>query len=118
MPGPLLTRQDIANASISGQPRKFSKFGGKARAARVFFYFKTANVPESMPHALGRTPTSWRPVSVSRDITVGAPGVIYAPVAYNTAGTTDKTSDQFNLGRNALVLACETGATWAEIEIQ
>lgn len=80
----------------------------------MFFYFKTANVPEAMPHSLNRTPTSWTVASVSRD---GAPGSIYAPVSYNTAGTTDKTDNLYNLGRNYIVLASSTANTWAEVLI-
>lgn len=114
MPGPLITRKDIANGAVSAQQRNFAKFSGKARAARVFMYFKDNDVPVSMPHALGRTPSAWRVVSLSRD---GVPGIVYAPVSYNTAGTSSKTSDQFNLGRNAIVLACSTDNTWAEVEI-
>ena len=112
--GPLIQRQDIANGAVSAQPRNFDTFGGKQRAARVFFYFKTANVPVSMPHALGRKPSSFRPVHVSRD---GTPGVIYAPVRYDTGGASSKTSSEFNMTRNYLVLACETPGTWAEIEV-
>lgn len=110
MPGALITRQDIANAAVSAQPRRFDKFGGKQRAARVFFYFLAANRPTAMPHALGRKPTSWRPVSVSRD---GVPGVIYAPIAASAV----KGSDAFNYTAQYITLACETANTWAEIEV-
>jgi hypothetical protein len=99
---------------VSAQQRNFAKFSGKARAARVFFYFKTARLPVSMPHALGRTPNAWRVVNISTD---GVPGVVFAPINYSVAGTTAQTSDQFNLGRNAIVLACATANTWAEVEI-
>lgn len=84
------------------------------RAARVFFYFRTANIPVSMPHSFGKTPSSWRVVNVSRD---GTPGVIYAPTQYDGAGAKTKTGHLYNLGRNYIVLACETANTWAEIEL-
>ena len=111
---PLITRQDIANAAVSAQPRNFDSFGGKSRAARVFFYFKTADVPVGMPHALGRVPTAVRPVHLSRD---GAPGQVYAPCRYDTGGTSSKTSSEYNMTRNYVVLACSTSNSWAEIEV-
>lgn len=80
----------------------------------MFFYFRTASVPVSMPHALGRKPNSFRVVHVSRD---GVPGVIYAPVRYDTAGASSKTSSEYNMTRNYVVLACETAGTWAEVEL-
>ena len=114
MPGPLIQRQDLANAAVSSQPRNFDSFGGKSRAARVFFYFKTADVPVGMPHALGRKPSSFRVVHISRD---GAPGQVYAPCRYDTGGTSSKTSSEYNLTRNYVVLACTTANTWGEIEL-
>jgi hypothetical protein len=114
LPGPLIQRQDISNGAVSAQPRDFSKFGGKSRAARVFFYFATALVPVGMPHALGRTPTSWRVVNISRD---GTPGTVFAPTRYDTAGASTKTSDLYNFSKNHIVLACETANTWAEVEV-
>ena len=80
----------------------------------MFFYFKTADVPVGMPHALGRVPTGFKPVHLSRD---GAPGVVYAPVKYDTGGTSSKTSSQFNFSRNYAVLACTTGGSGAEVEL-
>ena len=110
---PLVTRQDIANGAVSRQPRQFDKFGGKSREARVFFYFKTADVPEAMPHSLGRTPTSFSVVSVSRD---GAPGQVYMPVRYEAPYVAaNKTDSVYNFGRNYVVLACTTANTWAEV---
>jgi hypothetical protein len=119
VPGPLITRQDVANGAISGQPRKFAKIGGKSRAARVFFYFKSPNYPESMPHSLGRKPTGWKVVSISRDETDGttAPGVVYAPLNFTTAGTGSEASSVNIFTRNYVVLRCTTANTWAEVEV-
>jgi len=116
MPGPLISRQDIADGSISSQPRKFSKLGGKMRAARVFFYFKNAGVAVGMPHALGRTPTAWRQVSVSR-ISGQIPGVVFARIQGTASGSKTESESVHTLGRNYVVLACETANTWAEIEV-
>lgn len=116
MPGPLITRQDIANGAVSAQPRKFSAIGGKSRAARVFFYFKTADIPVGMPHALGRTPDSWRIVTLARD--AGVPGTVYSPTRFESPYVdSNPMPNIFNLGRNYIVLACSTANTWAEIEI-
>jgi hypothetical protein len=87
---------------------------GKSLSARVFFYWPTADVAVGMPHALGKTPTGWRVVSLSRD---GAPGQVYAPVSYTTAGTSTKTDQVYNFSRNYVVLACTTANTWAEVEV-
>ncbi len=114
MPAPLITRKDIANGAVSRQPRNFSSFGGKSREARVFFYFRTANLPETMPHSLGRTPTGYTPGPLTRD---GAPGVVYSPVKYDLAGASDKTDAIYNLGRNYIVLACTTDNTWCEVTV-
>ena len=114
MPGPLITRQDIANGAVSGQPRNFDSFGGKARAARVFFYFPTALRATAMPHSLGRTPSSWRVVHVSKD---GTPGAIFSPVQGTSGGANTKLSSQYTMSKNFIVLACETANTWAEIEL-
>ena len=65
MPSPQVTQKQIATASVTPQPRIFDEIKGKAREARVFFYFLHANVPVSMPHALGRKPTSFRVVTSS-----------------------------------------------------
>lgn len=114
MPGPLITRQDIANGAVSSQPRNFDSFGGKARAARVFFYFPTANLATAMPHSLGRTPSSVRIVHVSRD---GVPGSVYAPIQGAGGGASTKLSSQYTMSKNYIVLACETANTWAEVEL-
>lgn len=111
----MVTRQDIANGAVSGQPRKFAKIGGKQRAARVFFYFPSADYPVSMPHSLGRTPTSWKVVNISRD---GVPGTVYAPINFTTAGTSSKADSVNIFTRNFIVLRCSTANTWAEIELQ
>lgn len=39
--------------------------------------FSVANVPVTMPHVLGFTPTSYTPVRRTRDPAAGPPGVIY-----------------------------------------
>ncbi len=114
MPGPLISRQDIANGAVSAQPRNFDSFGGKSRAARVFFYFPTANLAVGMPHALGRTPNAVRVVHVSRD---GVPGAVYAPVQGAGGGGSSKVDSQFTMSKNFVVLACETANTWAEVEL-
>lgn len=116
MPGPLITRQDIANGAVSAQPRKFDKVGGKSRAARVFFYFGTALLPVSMPHALGRTPESFKVVSISRDGTTG-PGSVFKPINYDVTAASTEADTAFCFTRNYIVLACTTANTWAEIEI-
>lgn len=114
MPG-LISRQDISNAAVSPQPRLFSKFGGKMRTARVHFKFVTADLPVSMPHSLGRTPNSFRVVTLSRD---GAPGQVYTPLSFETPWVDNTQTDSiYCFGRNYIVLACTTGATWAELEI-
>lgn len=115
MPGPLLTRQDIANGAISGQPRKFAKIGGKSRAARVFFYFPTADLSTAMPHALGRTPTGFRVVNISRDSVLGAPGTVYADGGSTATGKTGDSQAAFS--RNFIVLKCTTANAWSEIEL-
>lgn len=114
MPSPLITHDDVATGAITPQPRVFDRKLGKNLAARVFFYWPTADVPVGMPHALGKTPTSWKVVTTSRD---GTPGVIYAPVSYTTAGTSSKTDNVFNYSRNYIVLACSAANQWAEVEI-
>lgn len=114
MPGPLITRKDIANGAVSSQPRVFDRIDGKSRAARVFFYFQTADIPEGMPHALGKTPTGFRVVSLSRQ---GTPGTVYAPTAAASPAAGSQTMQMYNFGRNYVVLACSTGATWAEVEV-
>lgn len=118
MPGPLITRQDIANGAVSAQPRKFDKVGGKSRAARVFFYFRTAMMPTSMPHALGRTPESFRVVSISNDSATG-PGSVFKPINYEVplVGGKTEADTAFCFTRNYVVLACTTANTWAEVEI-
>lgn len=100
---------------MSVQPRKFAKFGGKLRAARVFFYFPTANLATSMPHSLGRTPTGWKPVNISRDSVIGAPGIVYADGGSTAAGGTG--DNQLAYTRNYIVLKCTTANTWAEVEV-
>lgn len=114
MPNPLISRQDIANGSVSGQPRKFDSFGGKTRAARVHFIFPTANLAVGMPHALGRTPSAWRVVNIYRD---GVPGAVYSPIQGAGGGGKSVTSGVFNMSRQFVILACETANTVAEIEL-
>lgn len=115
MPGPLIQGPDIAHGAITAQPRVFGVANkSSARSARVFFYFRTADTAVAMPHSLGKTPSSWRVVNLSKD---GTPGVVYAPVQGVTSGTKTKTGHLFCLGRNAIVLASSVANSWAEIEI-
>lgn len=113
MPGVLLTRKDIGTAAVIPQRRKFDSVTGQVREARVFFSFSTADVGVSMPHSLGRAPTSFRVVRLSRD---GVPGVVYAPIQ-NGGGTNATTDASFNFTKNYIVLACSTANTWAEVVI-
>jgi len=112
VPGPLITRQDLANGAVSAQPRIFEKFAGKARAARVPFVFPTADRAVGMPHPLGRTPTAWRVVHMSN----GA-GVVYSPVQATGGGGSSKTSSQYTMSRNFIVLACNTANVYCEVEV-
>lgn len=112
---PLVTSKDIADGAVTAQPRKFSANKSAMRSARMFFYFRTADIAVGMPHPLGKNPTSWRVVSISR--AGGAPGVVYAPIQGNGAGTKTTSQGIHTLGRNYLVLACSTANTYAEIEL-
>lgn len=110
----LITRKDIANSAVTSQPRKFDRISGKSSAARVFFSFSAANVAESMPHALGKTPSGFRVVSLTR---AGAPGVVYAPSQGDGSKTNSTSSEVYCYGRNYIVLACTTANTFAEVEV-
>lgn len=106
MPGPLISRQDIANGAVSGQPRKFSKFGGKQRASRVFFYFRTANQPTSMPHALARTPDGFRVVRIS------APASIVVDcVTTNLSATVTSTNGFGGIGEGPVYVGAAISGT-------
>lgn len=112
MPNVQITQRDLATGSVSQQRRDFNRVTGKSREARVFFLFATANVPEAMPHALGRIPTGFKVVSVSA--ASGAPGVVYAPIT-GGGGAGSETDASFNFTRNYITLACSTADTWAEV---
>ena len=117
MPNPQVTRKDIATRAVTPQRRVFDKITGAMREARVFFVFQTADRAVSMPHSLGRTPTQWRVVSLSKDNSGAgtAPGVVYTPVVGDAATSSSETGDQYNLTRTHIVLACTTANTWAEV---
>ena len=116
MPGPQITRKDIATRAVTPQRRRFDKITGAMREARVHFVFQTANIGVSMPHALGRTPTQWRVATLSKDNSGAgtAPGTVYTPVIGAAADASD-TGDQFNFTRTHIVLACTTANTWCEV---
>ena len=113
MPGPLIAQRDIATAAVTPQKRVFDDITGKAREARVFFYFASTTEPVSMPHALGRTPTQWRLAKISRE--AGAPGTVYTPVSYGSAP--NPIDAIYSLTKNHIVLQCTTANTWAEVII-
>lgn len=45
------------------------------------------------------------------------PGIVYSPMQATGGGANSKTSSQYTMSRNFIVLACTTADTYAEIEI-
>lgn len=115
MPQIQVRQRDIATGAVSTQKRVFDEITGKVREARVFFMFRDADVPESMPHALGRTPNGFRVHSISAPLGT-APGQVYAPIS-GGGGAGSETDSAFNYTPNFLTLACTTADTWAEVMV-
>ena len=114
MPGPLITARDLGTASVTFQKRKFDTVTGKARQARVFFSFRSANVPVSMPHALGRVPVSFTVVAsggvdVAGAATLTAPGIVYSASAMP--------GQALSASKNVIALACSVALSWCEVII-
>lgn len=110
--GPLITQKDLNTGCVTFPKRKFDAVTGKAKQARVFFSFTSANVPVSMPHALGRVPTSFSVVASGGVDTAGgatltAPGVVYSASAMPGQALT--------ASRNVISLACSVAHSWAEV---
>ena len=112
MPGPLITQKDVGTAAISFPKRKFAEPTAKTKQVRVFYSFRTANVPVSMPHGLGKGPTNFTVVARGAVDVAGAaawtaPGVIYSASAMP--------GQALNASKNVLVLASTVALSWAEV---
>lgn len=96
-----LGRLGLRAGSVSFNNREFDRRSSQSREARVSINFAVADLSYTMPHALGFTPTSYTPVRVTRDPTLGPPGTIYdlRPWA----------NDHY------VTLLCSTDSTMAEI---
>jgi len=105
MPGPSVTRDDIATRSVSFQKRRFGFPNGKAIEARVFFAWSSANEAAGMPHGLGTKPTTF---------TVVASGV----TAGNSAPKVYAPDPVYWAGKNYITLASDTANSWAEVVIR
>lgn len=105
MPGPLISRRDIATGAVSFTKRRFTNPTGKAKQARVFFSWASAAETVSMPHGLGVKPTSFTVVNSGLSTGAGAPTVYVAdPV--------------FWASKNVVALASSTANSWAEVLVQ
>jgi len=113
VPGPLITARDIGTSAVTFPKRKFDGITGKARQARVFFSFTAADKLYSMPHALGRVPTSFTVVaSGGVDVagtSITAPGIVYSASAMP--------GQALNASKNVIALACSVAHSWAEVLI-
>lgn len=102
---PLITRRDISTGAVSFQKRKFGRPLGKAREARIHFAFTTADVPVSMPHFLGKRPSTY--TVVGRGVSTGdaEPG-IYTPDPVYWATV------------NVVALVSDVSGSWAEVIVR
>lgn len=105
MPGPSVTRDDIATRAISFQKRRFGFPNAKAAEARVFFSWQAANEAQGMPHGLSTKPTTF---------TVVASGV----AAGNSAPKVYAPDPVYWAGKNYITLASDTANSWAEVVIR
>lgn len=105
MPGPLVTAKEIAAGAVTPQKRDFDTRLGKIREVRVFYSFTTAGVDVSMPHALGRRPTTFSVVAsgATSGGAYAAPGKIYMR------------DPSFWATKNVATLVSDTAASWAEV---
>jgi hypothetical protein len=105
VPGPLVTAKDISAAAVTTQKRDFDTKLGKIREVRVFYSFTTADVDVSMPHALGRKPTTFSVVAsgATSGGAVAAPGKIYLR------------DPSFWATKNVATLVSDTALSWAEV---
>lgn len=105
MPGPLIQRKDISTGAVSFQKRRFGRPLGKAREARVHFAFTGANTAVSMPHGLGKRPSTYTVVASGIASGSGAP-VIYTadPVFWSTS--------------TIIQLKSNTATSWCEVIIR
>lgn len=105
----LLTSKKLRRGSISFGARTFDRKTSKAREARVHFYFNTASAPPAapfpvtMPHSLGRVPTSYSVVGLRRS-SGAAPGSVFDVYPWAT--------------RNHITLHCSTDNTIAEVIVR
>jgi len=105
VPGPLVTRGDLDTRSVSFQKRRFGTPSGKAIEARVFFSFTSADVPVSMPHGLGKKPSSFT--------------VVVSGNAAGTGSPTIYTKDpSFWATNNVVVLSSDLANSWCEVTIR
>lgn len=88
---------------MSFQKRRFGRPTGKAKEARVHFAFTTANVPVSMPHGLGKRPSTFTIVAKGIASGAGAPTIYNTPVFWATS--------------SVVALSSNTAASWCEIII-
>lgn len=105
MPGPLITRDELAPRAVSFQARRFGFPNAKAREARVHFTWASAAEVVSMPHGLSAKPDSFTVVA-SGDSTGASAPKVYAPDPVYWAS------------KNYIALASDTANSWAEVIIR
>jgi hypothetical protein len=95
----------LATGAVSFQRRKFGRPLGKAREARVFFSFTTLNVPVTVPHGLGKRPSTYTVVAKGISTGAGSPSIYTVdPVFWSTS--------------TVIQLASSVSLSWAEVVVR